>query len=121
MRATPNPQINMSKIPVGGSILGGLAAAACMLIVFLGIPALWYAVPFVLGLGCVIALALRFTRRRTVGSPWILSGPDGKARKGERARDSDEPAGMRLLVPGVGLGLKMRFSNVESIGYGRQN
>jgi hypothetical protein len=98
MKETGNPQINMSKIPMGGGILGGLAAIACVLIVLLGIPALWYAVPFALGLGCVIAVVLRLGRHKTPGAPWILPSLEEHSRSEKREPDSDEPSRMRLVL-----------------------
>ena len=68
-----NPQINISKIPVGGGVAGGLAAAAMVLIILLGLPELWYAVPVVLAVGCCVALVLHFGRHKNPGEPWILS------------------------------------------------
>ena len=97
MKDVRNPQINMSKIPMGGGILGGFAALACVLIVLLGIPELWYALPFALALGCVVALALRFTRHKTPGSPWILPSANEKPLE-DRKRDTNDPSVMRLAL-----------------------
>jgi hypothetical protein len=67
-----NPQINVSKIPLGSGLGGALAALACMLIILLGLPELWYFVPIPLALGCGIALVLHFMRHKNPGEPWIL-------------------------------------------------
>jgi len=67
-----NPQINVSKIPMGSGLGGALAALACMLIILLGLPELWYFVPVPLALGCVVALVLHFIRHKNPGEPWIL-------------------------------------------------
>jgi len=69
---TQNPQINISKIPMGGSVGGALAAIGCMLIILLGLPELWYFLPGSLALGCGIALVLHFVRHKNPGDPWIL-------------------------------------------------
>jgi hypothetical protein len=62
-----NPQINISKIPMGSGIGGALAAVASMLIILLGLPELWYFVPGSLALGCIVALVLHFIRHRNPG------------------------------------------------------
>jgi hypothetical protein len=67
-----NPQINVSKIPLGSGLGGALAALACMLIILFGIPELWYFVPVPLALGCVVALFLHFIRHKSPGQAWIL-------------------------------------------------
>jgi biopolymer transport protein TolR len=67
-----NPQINVSRIPLGSGIGGALAALACMLIILLGLPELWYFVPVPLALGCGVALVLHFIRHKNPGEPWIL-------------------------------------------------
>ena len=70
---TPNPQINISKIPGGAGIAGALFALGSMLIFLIGIPRLRYFFIAAITLGCAIALILRFVRRETPGKPWILS------------------------------------------------
>jgi len=69
---TPNPQINISKIPIGGGIGGAVAAIAMVLIILIGIPRLWYMVPPALVAGCAAALILRFVRHKNTGAAWIL-------------------------------------------------
>jgi hypothetical protein len=68
----PIPQINISKVPIGSGMGGGLAAVAAMLIILLGLPELWYFVPGSMALGCVVALVLHFIRHKNPGEPWIL-------------------------------------------------
>jgi hypothetical protein len=70
---TPNPQINISKIPGGAGIAGALFAIGSMLIFLIGIPRLRYFFVAAIILGCGIALILRLIRRETPGKPWILS------------------------------------------------
>ena len=70
---TARPQINMSKIAVGGGIAGTIFAAGSMAILFIGIPALWYIFPAAIVLGLGVALILHFMRHRTTGASWILS------------------------------------------------
>jgi len=72
MKETRNPQINISKIPIGGGLGGAFAAAAAMLVILLGIPALWYFVGAAAVLGSGIALVLHFVRRKNTAEPWIL-------------------------------------------------
>ena len=69
---TQNPQINISRIPLGSGIGGALAAVASVLIILLGLPELWYFLPGSLALGCVVALVLHFIRHKTPGEAWIL-------------------------------------------------
>jgi len=69
---TPNPQINISKIPVSGGIGGAIIALSMVSIILIGIPVLWYVVPAVIALGCGVALAFHFIRHKNPGAPWIL-------------------------------------------------
>ena len=71
--STPNPQINVSKIPGGGGFAGFLFAVISMLIFLIGIPRLRVFFPAAILLGCGIAVVLRLVRRETPGKPWILS------------------------------------------------
>jgi len=69
-----NPQINISKIAVGGGIAGAFFAAVSMLIFLVGIPLVRYMFPAALILGGGIAVVLKFARHKTPGTPWILAG-----------------------------------------------
>jgi len=68
----PNPQINASRIPVGGGIAGAFCAAS-MVIFLIGIPVLRYLFPAAVVLGCGVAIILHFIRNKTTGAPWILA------------------------------------------------
>jgi hypothetical protein len=70
---TVNPQINMSKIVVGGGIAGALFTVGSMLIFLIGIPVLRYMFPAAIALGCGVALILHFIRHETPGASWLLS------------------------------------------------
>jgi hypothetical protein len=70
---TSSPQINMSKLAVGGGIAGAIFAVGSMLIFLIGIPVLRYVFPAAIVLGCGVALILHFMRHETPGSSWILS------------------------------------------------
>jgi hypothetical protein len=72
MQDAPRPQINLSKIPVGGGIAGAIFAIGSMLIFLLGIPAIRYVFPAAVILGCGIALVIHFRRHETLGAAWIL-------------------------------------------------
>jgi hypothetical protein len=73
MREDPSsPQINMSKIPVGGGIAGAIFAVGSMAIFLTGIPAVRYIFPAAIVLGCGVALILHFVRHETPGASWIL-------------------------------------------------
>ena len=74
-----NPQINISKIVVGGGIAGAFFAAVSTLIFLMGIPLTRYMLPAALILGGGIALVLRLVRHKTPGTPWILPGTDSGA------------------------------------------
>lgn len=60
---TQRPQINMSKIPVGGGVAGAIFVLGSMLILLEGIPALWYFLAGAVALGIGIACVLRWTER----------------------------------------------------------
>ena len=89
---TPNPQINISKIPGGAGIAGALFALGSMLIFLIGIPRLRYFFIAAIVFGCGIALILRFIHHETPGKPWILSAthdadtvpPEQPAQSGKR-------------------------------------
>ncbi len=70
---TQRPQINMSKLAVGGGIAGAVFTAGSMLIFLTGIPVLRYVFPAAMALGCGVALILHFMRHETPGASWILA------------------------------------------------
>jgi hypothetical protein len=67
------PQINISRINVGGGLIGLLITLGSMLIFYLGIPLIRYALPVALAVGCAVALVLRLTHHETPASSRILS------------------------------------------------
>jgi hypothetical protein len=69
----PNPQINVSKIAVGGGVAGAVFTAGSMLIFLLGIPLLRFVFPAAIILGSAVALVLHFVRHETPGASWLLS------------------------------------------------
>jgi len=76
------PQINMSKIVVGGGIAGALFAGGSMLIFLIGIPLIRWMFPAAILLGCGIAVVRRITRQETLSTSRILL-----ARRGKNGRD----------------------------------
>ena len=68
----PRPQINISKIVVGGGIAGTIFAVGSALIFLIGIPALRYFLPAAILLGCGVALIIHFVRHETPGKSWIF-------------------------------------------------
>ena len=70
---TQRPQINMSKLAVGGGIAGAVFTAGSMLIFLTGIPVLRYIFPAAMAVGCGVALILHFMRYEAPGASWILS------------------------------------------------
>ncbi len=67
-----NPQINISKIKVGGGIIGAVFTLGCMAIFLIGLPVLWYTFPAAVVLGCGVALVLHFRRHEAQKTSWIL-------------------------------------------------
>jgi hypothetical protein len=95
---TPNPQINVSKIPGGGGFAGALFAVISTVILLTGIPSLRCFFPAAVILGCGIALILRFVRRETPGKPWILLAPqdaDSTDAQAHRATGVTKPEDLR--------------------------
>ena len=95
---TPNPQINISKIPGGAGIAGALFTFGSMLIFLVGIPRLRFFFAGAIILGCGIALLLRLVRRETPGKPWILPAvqdADGPSPPVQAGRPSNCPEGLR--------------------------
>ena len=68
------PQINMSKLAVGGGIAGAVFTVGSMLIFLTGIPVLRYIFPAAVALGCGVALLLHCMHHKTLGASWILPG-----------------------------------------------
>lgn len=69
-----NPQINISKIVVGGGIAGAFFTTVSMLIFLMGIPLVRYMFPAALLVGGGIALVFHFAKQKSIGTPWILPG-----------------------------------------------
>jgi len=72
----PRPQINASKLTVGGGIAGAIFTIGSMLIFLFGVPVIRYMYPAAFVLGCVVALVLRFKRHENPGAGWLLSATD---------------------------------------------
>jgi hypothetical protein len=79
MTETPRPQINASKLVIGGGIAGAAFTIGSMLIFLTGLPILRYMFAAALILGCAIALSLRLVRYKTPGAPWLLSATEKRA------------------------------------------
>ena len=73
MKETSLPQINVSKIVVGGGIAGAIFTIGGMLIFLTGLPILWFMFPAAAVAGCVVALIRRLVHHKTPGAPWLLS------------------------------------------------
>ena len=73
---TPRPQINASKLLVGGGIAGLAFTIGSMLIFLLGVPILRYLFPPAILLGMGVAVLLRFKRHQTPGTPWLMSATE---------------------------------------------
>ena len=73
MNETARPQINASKLVVGGGIIGAIFTVGSMLIFLTGLPILRYMFPAALVLGFGIALFQRLIRHKTPGAPWLLA------------------------------------------------
>ena len=90
-QGSPNPQINVSKIPGAGGIAGALFAFGSMVIFLIGIPRLRFFLLAAVVLGCGIALVLRFVRRETPGKPWILPNDQRSDSISSAQRAEDNP------------------------------
>lgn len=64
----PNPQINVSRIVVGGGIAGAIFTVGSMSIFVTGLPLLWFLFPAALILGSGVAILLHFRRHQTIPS-----------------------------------------------------
>jgi hypothetical protein len=73
------PQINASKLIVGGGIVGAVFAAGSMSIFLIGIPILRVMFPAAIVLGGAVALILHFKRHEIPGAPWIIAATEKKA------------------------------------------
>jgi hypothetical protein len=69
------PQINISKIAVGGGLAGAFVAGGSMLIFLVGIPLVRYMFPVAILGGVVIAMIRHYTRHETSSTSRILSLP----------------------------------------------
>jgi fatty acid desaturase len=67
------PQINMSKLPVGGGVGGAIFAAGTMSIFLAGIPLVRVMFPIALLVGAAIAMAIHFLHHETPSNSRILS------------------------------------------------
>jgi hypothetical protein len=72
------PQINVSKLVVGGGVIGAIFAVGSMSIFLIGIPILRVMLPAAIVLGGGVALILHFKRHETPGAPWIIAASDKK-------------------------------------------
>ncbi len=71
--SAPTPQINMSKMPVGSGIAGGIFTLAIMTICLFGIPALRYFLLAAIVLGGALAPIIKSVKHETPGKAWIPS------------------------------------------------
>jgi hypothetical protein len=69
---TAPPQINMSKIVVGGGVAGAFFALGSMSIFLVGIPLIRYMFPVAILFGCGVALVRRLTRHEIASTFRIL-------------------------------------------------
>jgi len=70
---TALPQINVSKIVVGGGIAGALFAGGGMLIFLVGIPLIRFMFPAAILMGALVALIRHFTLHETSSTSRILT------------------------------------------------
>lgn len=101
------PQINVSKLVVGGGIIGAVFAAGSMSIFLIGIPILRVMFPAAIVLGVTVALVLHFGRHAAPGAPWIIAATEKKAEapsRREHAGNSERSAkGFLTVRPPVDL------------------
>jgi len=67
------PQINVSKIAVGGGFAGAFFAAASMSIFLIGVPLIRYLFPVAVLVGFGVALVIRLTRHEKSSTARILT------------------------------------------------
>ena len=70
---TARPQINVSKLVVGGGFVGAIFAAGSLAIFLIGVPILRVMFPAAIVLGVAVALVFRFMRYKNPGAPWLLA------------------------------------------------
>jgi hypothetical protein len=70
---TALPQINVSKIVVGGGLAGAFFVLAGMSIFLVGVPLIRYLFSVSVVLGLIVALVLHFTRHETSSTDRILT------------------------------------------------
>ncbi len=97
----PKPQINASKLVIGGGIAGVIFTVGSMLIFLIGIPVLRYIFPAAVVLGCAVALILRFIRHETPGAPWILSTSVREPEDSSKRENKDNPGHITKGVLGA--------------------
>jgi hypothetical protein len=101
MKESPRPQIDASKLRVGGEIVGAIFALGSMLIFMIGVPLLRYVFPVAVVLGCLIALVLRRVRHENPGAPWLLAATESQPELPPR-QDGDRnraPSTRVVIVP----------------------
>jgi sugar phosphate permease len=96
---TPRPQINASKLRVGGEIVGAIFAIGTVLIFLTGIPILRVIFPVAAVLGCLVALVLRFIPHNNPGAPWLLSATEKNAEVPSQRQKTPGRSARLLTVP----------------------
>jgi hypothetical protein len=93
-----SPQINVSKLAVGGGFVGLNFAIGSMAIFFIGIPLLRFMFPAAAVLGCAVALILRFVRHETPGAPWLRSASESPTEASVKPEDRAHERGPELSL-----------------------
>jgi hypothetical protein len=102
MTETARPQINASKLVIGGGIMGAIVTIGSMLIFLAGLPFLRYMFAAAFVLGCAIALLRRRFRHKTPGAPWLLSAIESAAQPPQEPR-SDRDRKPTVKIPVIAL------------------
>jgi hypothetical protein len=101
------PQINASKLVVGGGIIGAIFAAGSMSIFLIGIPILRVMLPAAIVLGGAVALILHFRRHEAPGAPGSIAATEKKTEapsRREHTGDTERSAkGFLTVSPPVDL------------------
>jgi hypothetical protein len=96
---SPRPQINASKLRVGGEIVGAIFAVGSMLIFMIGVPLLRYVFPVAILVGGLIALALRLSRHEKPGEPWLLAATENRPERTPRQPcGKDRESSARIVI-----------------------
>jgi len=104
------PQINASKLIVGGGFIGALFAVASASIFLIGIPILRVMFPAAIVLGAGVALTLHFKRHKTPGAPWLLAATEKETEAPSKREHKANPGSSAKVLLGSRIDLNTAAS-----------